>query len=100
MVGLVDIYMPDFKHWSAERSRTYVNLMDQYCPARTVGEERVPELNRRLDPEEFEEARETPPGRGEPAYSSASHSRRCLRSRANSSELHPSGSVRAVQASR
>jgi len=37
---------------------TYVNLMDQYYPAGTVGEERFPELNRRLEPEEFEEARE------------------------------------------
>ena len=124
MEGLVDIYMPDVKCWSRERSRrylkaedypefaraailemhrqvgtletdreglarrglivrhlvmpgqldetrailewiagelgpdTHVNLMDQYYPAGTVGEDRFPELNRRLHPEEFQEARE------------------------------------------
>jgi putative pyruvate formate lyase activating enzyme len=124
MEGLVDIYMPDFKYWTPERSRiymkardypafaraavremhrqvgplitdeeglakrglivrhlvmpgqldetrailtwvadelgpdTYVNLMDQYFPAGTVGQERFPELNRKLHPQEFQEARE------------------------------------------
>ncbi len=28
MQGLVDIYMPDFKYWSAERSRTYMKAGD------------------------------------------------------------------------
>src|SRR5581483_10412344 len=121
--GIVDIYMPDFKYWSAERSRTYlkaenypeaaraairamhrqvgplvldgdglarrgllirhlvmpgaldetrailewiarelgpdtyVNLMDQYYPAGKVTENQYPELNRRLSPEEFAQAR-------------------------------------------
>lgn len=46
--------------WVAEElgPDTYVNLMDQYYPAGTVGEDRFPELNRKLHPEEFEEARE------------------------------------------
>jgi putative pyruvate formate lyase activating enzyme len=117
--GIVDIYMPDFKCWSVERSRqylkaadypavarraicamhrqvgplrvsadglavrgvllrhlvlpgaldetrailewiarelgpdTYVNLMDQYRPAGKVGADRYPELNRRLQPDEY-----------------------------------------------
>lgn len=123
MHGIVDIYMPDLKYWSAERSRTYlkaenypeaaraaisamhrqvgqlvvdgeglarrgliirhlvmpgaldetrtilqwiveelgrdtyVNLMDQYYPAGKVSAEHCPEINRRLAPEEFAEAR-------------------------------------------
>jgi putative pyruvate formate lyase activating enzyme len=123
MDGIVDIYMPDFKYWSPERSKTYmkaedypeaarasiremhrqvgplvldddglaergllirhlvmpgcldetrailewiatelgpdsyVNLMDQYCPAGKVGPERYAEINRRLAPAEFQEAR-------------------------------------------
>jgi putative pyruvate formate lyase activating enzyme len=123
MDGIVDIYMPDLKYWSAERSRTYlkaenypeaaraaiktmhrqvgqlvvdsegiarrgliirhlvmpgalhetrailqwiveelgrdtyVNLMDQYYPAGKVSAEQYPELNRRLAPQEFAEAR-------------------------------------------
>jgi putative pyruvate formate lyase activating enzyme len=123
MDGIVDIYMPDLKYWSAERSRTYlkaenypeaaraaikamhrqvgqlvvdreglarrgliirhlvmpdaldetrsilqwiveelgrdtyVNLMDQYYPAGKVSAEHHPEINRRLAPQEFAEAR-------------------------------------------
>jgi len=122
MDGIVDVYMPDFKYWSAEASRTYmkaenypeaakaaikemhrqvgdlifdadglaqrgllirhlvmpgnldethailewiatelgpntyVNLMDQYYPAGKVSAVKYPEINRRLDPEEFREA--------------------------------------------
>jgi len=122
--GLVDIYMPDVKFWSRERSRkymkaedypdhaypaviemarqvgplvtdgdglakrglivrhlvmpgmldetrailawvaeelgpdTYVNLMDQYYPAGKVGDDHLPEINRRLAPGEFQEARD------------------------------------------
>jgi putative pyruvate formate lyase activating enzyme len=46
--------------WIAEElgPDTHVNLMDQYYPAGTVGEDRFPELNRGLHPEEFQEARE------------------------------------------
>jgi putative pyruvate formate lyase activating enzyme len=124
MEGLVDIYMPDLKYWSVERSRTYmkaedypefaraavkemhrqvgplvtdreglarrglivrhlvmpgqldetrailtwiaeelgpdtyVNLMDQYYPAGKVGQGRYAEIDRRLAPGEFAEARE------------------------------------------
>ncbi|MCZ6916273.1 MAG: radical SAM protein [Gemmatimonadetes bacterium] len=36
---------------------TYVNLMDQYHPAGNVNGERHPEINRRLEPPEFREAR-------------------------------------------
>ncbi len=122
MEGLVDIYMPDFKYWSPERSKTYmkaedypeaaraairemhrqvgdlvldenglarrglivrhlvmpgcldetrailewiaselgpntyVNLMDQYYPAGTVGNGKFSEINRKLTPREFQEA--------------------------------------------
>jgi putative pyruvate formate lyase activating enzyme len=35
----------------------YVNLMDQYYPAGRVGRESFPEINRRLTPQEFDEAR-------------------------------------------
>jgi putative pyruvate formate lyase activating enzyme len=120
--GVVDIYMPDFKLWSAQASKrylmaedypevarrvilemhrqvgplclddeglavrgliirhlvmpgmleetrsilewvasslgpdTYVNLMDQYYPAGRVTADRLPEINRRLHPEELDEA--------------------------------------------
>ncbi len=123
--GVVDIYMPDFKLWSAEASKTYlmaadypevarrvieemhrqvgplrlddegiavrgllirhlvmpgmldetrailgwiaerlgpdtyVNLMDQYYPAGRVTPDHLPEINRHLEPAEFEEARRT-----------------------------------------
>lgn len=123
MDGLVDVYMPDFKFWSPERSRTYmkaedypeaaraavlemqrqvgdlvlgadglakrglivrhlvmpgmldetrailewvatalgpdtyVNLMDQYYPAGNVDAEHLPEIDRKLRPGEFAEAR-------------------------------------------
>jgi putative pyruvate formate lyase activating enzyme len=36
---------------------TYVNLMDQYYPAGRVAPDYLPEIDRRLHPEEFEEAR-------------------------------------------
>ena len=36
MDGIVDIYMPDFKYWSAERSRTYLKAEDYPEAARTV----------------------------------------------------------------
>jgi putative pyruvate formate lyase activating enzyme len=124
MDGIVDIYMPDFKYWTAEKSRTYmkadnyadaaraaiaemqrqvgplvtnadglatrgliirhlvmpgcldetrailnwivtelgpetyVNLMDQYYPAGKVSSDRYAEINRRLDPADFREARQ------------------------------------------
>jgi putative pyruvate formate lyase activating enzyme len=36
MDGVVDIYMPDFKYWSAERSRTYLKAEDYPEAARQV----------------------------------------------------------------
>ena len=36
MDGIVDIYMPDFKYWSAERSRTYMKAEDYPEVARAV----------------------------------------------------------------
>jgi putative pyruvate formate lyase activating enzyme len=36
MDGLVDIYMPDFKYWSAERSRTYMKAEDYPEAARAA----------------------------------------------------------------
>jgi len=36
MDGVVDIYMPDFKYWSAERSRTYMKAEDYPDAARTA----------------------------------------------------------------
>ncbi len=36
MSDIVDIYMPDFKYWSPERSRTFVKAEDYPCVARTV----------------------------------------------------------------
>jgi putative pyruvate formate lyase activating enzyme len=36
MDGVVDIYMPDFKYWSAERSRTYLKAEDYPEVARRV----------------------------------------------------------------
>lgn len=36
MNGIVDIYMPDFKFWSAERSRTYVKAEDYPDAARAA----------------------------------------------------------------
>ena len=46
--------------WIAEElgPDTYVNLMDQYYPAGKVDEDHLPEINRRLAPGEFREARE------------------------------------------
>jgi putative pyruvate formate lyase activating enzyme len=34
--GIVDIYMPDFKYWSAERSRTYMKAADYPAAARAA----------------------------------------------------------------
>jgi putative pyruvate formate lyase activating enzyme len=43
---------------AAELGRdAYVNLMDQYYPAGRVGRDSFPEINRRLSPGEFDEAR-------------------------------------------
>ena len=36
MDGIVDIYMPDFKYWSAERSRTYLKAENYPEAARSV----------------------------------------------------------------
>ena len=36
MEGVVDIYMPDFKYWSAERSRTYMKAADYPEAARAA----------------------------------------------------------------
>jgi len=36
MDGIVDIYMPDFKYWSAERSRTYLKAEDYPQAARAA----------------------------------------------------------------
>jgi putative pyruvate formate lyase activating enzyme len=36
MDGIVDIYMPDFKYWSAERSRTYLKAEDYPDAARAA----------------------------------------------------------------
>jgi putative pyruvate formate lyase activating enzyme len=36
MDGIVDLYMPDFKYWSAERSRTYMKAEDYPEAARTA----------------------------------------------------------------
>ena len=36
MDGIVDIYMPDFKYWSAERSRTYLKAENYSEAARSV----------------------------------------------------------------
>jgi putative pyruvate formate lyase activating enzyme len=43
---------------------TYVNVMDQYYPAGKVSERLYPELNRRLRPQEFAEARRLALGLG------------------------------------
>jgi putative pyruvate formate lyase activating enzyme len=44
MEGLVDIYMPDFKYWSEERSRTYMNAADYPEAARAA----VKEMHRQV----------------------------------------------------
>ena len=36
LAGIVDIYMPDFKYWSAERSRTYIRAEDYPAAARAA----------------------------------------------------------------
>jgi putative pyruvate formate lyase activating enzyme len=35
---------------------TYINLMDQYCPAGRVSREKFAEINRRITAQEYEEA--------------------------------------------
>src|SRR3970282_65528 len=84
MDGVVSVYMPDFKFWTAERARrylkrgdypevargteailrwiaeelgpgTYVNLMAQYYPSGRVGPE-FQELDRHVHREEYEAA--------------------------------------------
>jgi putative pyruvate formate lyase activating enzyme len=46
MDGMVDIYMPDFKYWSAERSLTYLRAEDYPEAARTV----IREMHRQVGP--------------------------------------------------
>jgi putative pyruvate formate lyase activating enzyme len=44
MDGIVDIYMPDFKYWSAERSRTYMKAEDYPEAARAA----IKEMHRQV----------------------------------------------------
>ena len=46
MDGVVDIYMPDFKYWSAERSRTYMKAEDYPDAARAA----IREMHRQVGP--------------------------------------------------
>jgi putative pyruvate formate lyase activating enzyme len=46
MDGIVDIYMPDFKYWSGERSKTYLMAEDYPEAARKV----VKEMHRQVGP--------------------------------------------------
>ena len=46
MDGIVDIYMPDFKYWSAERSRTYMKA-ENYPEAARVA---IKEMQRQVGP--------------------------------------------------
>jgi putative pyruvate formate lyase activating enzyme len=46
MDGIVDIYMPDFKYWSAEKSKTYLKAEDYPDAARKV----VREMHRQVGP--------------------------------------------------
>jgi putative pyruvate formate lyase activating enzyme len=46
MDGLVDIYMPDFKYWSPERSRTYMKAEDYPGAARAA----IREMHRQVGP--------------------------------------------------
>ncbi|MBI3081537.1 MAG: radical SAM protein [Gemmatimonadetes bacterium] len=46
MDGIVDIYMPDFKYWSAERSRTYLKAEDYPDAARAA----IKEMHRQVGP--------------------------------------------------
>jgi len=60
MPGLVEETREILK-WIAQElgANTYVNLMDQYCPAGKVGETEYPEINRRISLEEYETALES-----------------------------------------
>jgi putative pyruvate formate lyase activating enzyme len=44
MEGFIDIYMPDFKYWSEERSRTYMKAVDYPAAARAA----VKEMHRQV----------------------------------------------------
>jgi putative pyruvate formate lyase activating enzyme len=44
--GIVDIYMPDFKYWSAERSRLYMKAEDYPAAARAA----IREMHRQVGP--------------------------------------------------
>ncbi|MDX1661680.1 MAG: radical SAM protein [Gemmatimonadota bacterium] len=58
MPGMIDETRRLLEWIAAELgSDTYVNLMDQYFPAGKVGPERFVEIDRRLDPAEFAEAK-------------------------------------------
>jgi putative pyruvate formate lyase activating enzyme len=46
MDGTVDIYMPDFKYWSVERSRIYMKADDYPAAARTA----IKEMHRQVGP--------------------------------------------------
>jgi putative pyruvate formate lyase activating enzyme len=46
MDGIVDIYMPDFKYWSSERSRTYLKAEDYPEAARSA----IKEMHRQVGP--------------------------------------------------
>jgi len=46
MDGIVDIYMPDFKYWSAGKSKTYLKAVDYPEAARTV----IREMQRQVGP--------------------------------------------------
>jgi putative pyruvate formate lyase activating enzyme len=46
MDGIVDIYMPDFKYWSAANSKTYLKAADYPAAARAV----IREMHRQVGP--------------------------------------------------
>ena len=50
MDGVVDIYMPDFKYWSAERSRTYLKAENYPDAARAA----IKEMHRQVGPLEMD----------------------------------------------
>jgi putative pyruvate formate lyase activating enzyme len=54
--GIVDIYMPDFKYWSSERSRIYMKAPDYPDVARAVITAMHAQINRKLTSAEFHEA--------------------------------------------
>ena len=51
MEGIVDIYMPDFKYWSKERSQKYLNAKNYPEAARTV----IKEMHRQVGDLAFDE---------------------------------------------